>query len=81
MRECRQVKRHKKTLSTTVVPRMASVSGTELLRCMQPNAAEQQWNLALRPQNYTLLLKIDQAPTLQHMPCTFVSPHNSCTQT
>ena len=36
------MKRHQKVWTTTAVPRMASDSGTALLRCMQPSAAEQR---------------------------------------
>ena len=38
----RQVKRHQQVWTTTAVPRMASDSGTALLRCMQPSVAEQR---------------------------------------
>ena len=36
------MKRHQKVWTTTAVPRMASDSGTAMLRCMQPSAAEQR---------------------------------------
>ena len=36
------MKRHQQVWTTTAVPRMASDSGTALLRCMQPSAAEQR---------------------------------------
>ena len=42
------MKHHQKVWSTTAVPRMASVSGTALLRCMYRGAAEPQQNPGLK---------------------------------